>query len=58
MKKKLDGNYIRMPHAVLNKSRKQHPTKQQLYGHLFPISKTIQDEQDMVGTAVVTSTNP
>ena len=28
--------------AILNKSWKQHPTKQQLYGHLPPISKTIQ----------------
>ena len=26
----------------MNKSWKQHPTKQQLYGHLPPISKTIQ----------------
>ena len=32
---KLDGNYIRMPRAVLNKSWKQHPTKPQLYGHLL-----------------------
>ena len=27
---------------ILNKSWKQHPTKQQLYGHLPPITKTIQ----------------
>ena len=39
--KKLDGNYTRMLWAILNKSRKQHPTKQQLYGHLPPITKTI-----------------
>ena len=38
---KLDGNYTRMLRAVLNKSWKQHPTKQQLYGHLPPIMKTI-----------------
>ena len=31
--------------AVFNKSWKQHPTKQQLYGHLPPISKTIQVRQ-------------
>ena len=31
--------------AILNKSQKQHPTKQQLYGHLLPISKTIQIKQ-------------
>ena len=42
MEKKLDGNYTRMLQAVLNKSWKQHPTKQQLYGHLPPIAKTIQ----------------
>ena len=42
MKKTLDGNYIRMLRAILNKSSRQHPTKQQLYGHLTPIMKTIQ----------------
>ena len=31
-----------MLQAVLNKSWRQHPTKQQLYGHLPPITKTIQ----------------
>ena len=31
-----------MVRAILNKSWKQHPSKQQLYGHLPPISKTIQ----------------
>ena len=40
--RKLDGNYIRMLRAVLNKSYGQHSTKQQLYGHLLPIFKTIQ----------------
>ena len=28
--------------AILNKSRRQHPTKHQLYSHLPPITKTIQ----------------
>ena len=42
LEKKLNGNYTRMLHAVLNKSWKQHPTKQQLYDHLPPISLTIQ----------------
>ena len=32
----------RMLHAILNKSWRQHPTKHQLYGHLPPITKTIQ----------------
>ena len=38
----LDGNYTRMLQAILNKSWRQHPTKQQLYEHLPPITKTIQ----------------
>ena len=37
--RKLDGNYTR---AILNKSGRQHPTRLQLYGHLPPITKTIQ----------------
>ena len=42
LKKKLDGNYTRMLRGILNKSRRQHPTRHQLYGHLPPITKTIQ----------------
>ena len=42
LEKKLDGNYTRMLRAILNKSGRQHPTKHQLYGHLPPITKTIQ----------------
>ena len=42
LKKKLDGNYTRMLRAILNKSWRQHPTRHQLYGHLAPITKTIQ----------------
>ena len=42
MEKKLDGDYTRMLRAILNKSWRQNPTKQQLYGHLPPITKTIQ----------------
>ena len=41
VEKKLDGNYTRMLRAILNKSRRQHTTKPQLYGHLSPITKTI-----------------
>ena len=37
-----DGNYTRMLRAILNKSWRQHPTRHQLYGHLPPITKTIQ----------------
>ena len=42
IQKKLDGNYTRMLRAVLNKSWRQHSTKQQLYRHLPPITKTVQ----------------
>ena len=42
LEKKLDGNYIRMLRAILNKSWQQHPTRRQLYGHLPPVTKTIQ----------------
>ena len=41
-RKKLDSYNTRMLRAISNKSWKQHPTKQQLYGHLLTISKTIQ----------------
>ena len=40
--KKLDGNYTRMLRAILNKSWRQHSARHQLYGHLPPITKTIQ----------------
>ena len=42
LEKKLDGNYTRMLRAILNMSWRQHPTRHQLYGHLPPITKTIQ----------------
>ena len=42
LEKKLDGNYTRMLRAILNKSWRQHHTRHQLYGHLPPITKTIQ----------------
>ena len=35
-------SYTRMLRAILNKSWQQHPTRHQLYGHLPPITKTIQ----------------
>ena len=41
MEKSLDSNYTRMLRVILNKSWRQHPTKQQLYGHLPTITKTI-----------------
>ena len=45
MERKLDGNCTRMLWAVLNKSWRQNPIKQQQYGHLPSISKTIQIRQ-------------
>ena len=42
LKKKLDDNYTRMLRGILNKTWRQHPTRHQLYGHLPPITKTIQ----------------
>ena len=42
LEKKLDSNYTRMLWAILNKSWQQHPTRHQLYGHMPPITKTIQ----------------
>ena len=53
MKKKLGGNYTRMTRVILNKSWRQHPPKQQLYGHLPLITKKLLklDERDMKDTA-------
>ena len=45
MEKELDSNYTRMLPAILNKSWRQHRTKQLLYGHLPLITKTIQVRQ-------------
>ena len=42
MEKKLDGNYTRMLRLISNKSWRQHPKKQQLYGLQPHITKTIQ----------------
>ena len=42
MEKRLNGNYTIMLQAILKKSSRQHLTKQQLYGHLPPITKNIQ----------------
>ena len=42
MEKKLDSIYKRMLRDVLNKSWRQHSTKQQLYSYLPPITKNIQ----------------
>ena len=41
IEKKLDDNYTIMLRAILNKSWKLHPKRQQLCGHLQLITKTI-----------------
>ena len=45
MEKSLTANYTRILQTILNKSWRQFPIKQQLYGHLPPIMKTIQVRQ-------------
>ena len=52
LEKKLDDNYTKMLRAILNKSWRQHPTRQQLYGQLPPMTKLSKsDEADMQDTA-------
>ena len=51
MEKKLDGNYKRMLRAILNKSYRQHPTKQLLYGHLRLDEPDMRDTAEEVGTS-------
>ena len=59
MEKKLDSNYTRMLRAILNKSWKQQPTKQQLYGYLPPSRKLSKlDELDLWDTAGEVRANP
>ena len=41
IEEKLDSNFTRMLWVILNKPWRQHPTKQQMYSHLPPITKTI-----------------
>ena len=54
LEKRLHGNYT-MLRAILNRSWRQHPTKQQLYGHIPPIMKTIQIRQTRHAGEVGTS---
>ena len=54
MEKKLDDNYTRMLRSILYSPWRQYPTKHQLYGHLSPITKTI-EMLDIVGEV---RTNP
>ena len=52
LEKKLDSKYTRMLRAILNRSWRQHSTKQQLYSHNYPSQKLSKlDEPDMLDTA-------
>ena len=52
MEKKLDENYTRMLRAILNKSWRQHPTKQLLYTTFHPSRKLSKlDEPNFQDTA-------
>ena len=53
--KKLGRNCTRMLRAILNKSLKQHSTKQLLYGYQPPITKTIKDIRDTGGEVKMNS---
>ena len=44
-------NNTQILRRILNKSRKQHPTKHQLYSNLPSISLTIRDEEDVLDAA-------
>ena len=48
-KEKRDRNYTRILSAVLSKSWKKYPTKQQLYEHLSSISQAIWNMLDTAG---------
>ena len=45
LEKKLASNYTRMLRTIFIESWWQYPTRHQLYGHLPPITKTIQDRR-------------
>ncbi|XP_063586900.1 uncharacterized protein LOC134764250 [Penaeus indicus] len=45
LENRLDGTYTRIPRAVLNKSWQQHPTKEELYRKIPPITPTIRERR-------------
>ena len=45
LEKKIDGAYTRMLCTALNRSWKDHPTNVELYGHIPPISKSLQQQR-------------
>ena len=58
IEKRLDGNWTRTLQVILNKSWKQHPTKELHYAHLPPSLKPFKvDEGDTRDTAGEVKTN-
>ena len=45
LEKKIDGAYTRMQRTALNRSWKDHHTNVELYGHIPPISKSLQQQR-------------
>ena len=45
LEKKIDGAYARMLRIALNRSWKDHPINVELYGHIPPISKSLQQQR-------------
>ena len=45
LEKKIDGAYTGMLRTALNRSWKDHPTNEELYGHIPPISKSLQQHR-------------
>ena len=45
LEKKIDGAYTRMLRTALNRSWKDHPTNVELYGHIPPISESLQQQR-------------
>ena len=45
LENKLDGTYTRMLRAVLNKSWREHPTKEELYGKIPAITSLIKERR-------------
>ena len=45
LEEKIDGAYTRMLRTALNRSWKDHPTNVELYGHIPPISESLQQQR-------------
>ena len=45
LENKLNGTYTRMLRVCLNMPWNQHPTKEQLYGHLSPVTESIREQR-------------